>query len=240
MPAPPDARRGQRSIARMNPGALGVRGVDLGEGALEVEDPLHRAERPIEDPRPNLEGVALQAPAGEEPVAPRPGEPGEVPDGHLAHRAQPLGVQRTERRSPPEHHLPGAVIHHLEGLERPGGAELLHHPRRVANLRRGEEPEGSLVRPGGEALAARAIAQRLAGEPPWPPGPAHHEPSQHDQRGHGEREHPPHRPRPACAHRPSARREVTPALTVSRRTLVQQTRARGRGRGREPPLRDLR
>ena len=57
VPALHHTRRRQGGVAGVDPGALGVFRIDLGEGALVVEGALHGAHGRVEHARPDVEGV---------------------------------------------------------------------------------------------------------------------------------------------------------------------------------------
>jgi hypothetical protein len=129
-----------------------VHSVDLGKSPLEIKDALHCPERTVEDRGPDLEGVALQPVAGDDPVPPGAVESAEVTDPHGLHRPQSLHVQPVWGSCVAEHRLLVLNVDHPKALERGGGGELFLHFGAVADLRGGEVGKRSGPPRAGGAL----------------------------------------------------------------------------------------
>ena len=118
VPALHHTGRRQGGVAGVDPGALGVPRIDLGEGALVVEGPLHGAHGRVEHAGPDVEGMTGEPVVGDDAVAPWSPQGGEVahPDGPDG--AQRVGGNFSDGRPALEGHL-AASAHHLEGREAP-------------------------------------------------------------------------------------------------------------------------
>ena len=128
-------------VARVDPGPLRVRRFDGGEGALEVQRPLHGPHGVVEHVGADVEGMTRETVVRDDAIAARRTHGTEVADPHRPDGAEDVGGDRPDGWTTPECHGAVPLAHHLEVPEGTRGAELLPHRGRVPDLRCGEASE---------------------------------------------------------------------------------------------------
>jgi hypothetical protein len=124
----------------VDPWAFGVFWIYLSKSALIIEGALHGAHSRIEHARPDIKGVTGDPAVGNDTIAPRSLEGGEVAYPYGPYGAQRIGANFSEGWSALKGH-PTAGTHHLERREALRRRELLHHRWSVADLRGGQPGE---------------------------------------------------------------------------------------------------